>query len=76
MDEGNIRKIIFGEIKTGKYGNLTPREKSIKRAIENKNIDHEIIHIGKDNIDNPENEQEDDILQISHIDNKDKKMKI
>lgn len=51
LDEGNIRKIIFGEIKTGKYGNLTPREKSIKKVIENKNIEHEIIHIGKEDID-------------------------
>lgn len=45
MDEGNIRKIIFGEIKTGKYGNLTPREKSIKNVIDNKDVIHEIIRI-------------------------------
>lgn len=82
LDEGNIRKIIFGEIKTGKYGNLTPREKSIKRAIENKDIGHEIIHIGKkDDIDiYSENDQklyqEDDILQIPHVENKENVKKI
>lgn len=82
LDEGNIRKIIFGEIKTGKYGNLTPREKSVKKAIENKNIDHEVIHIGnKDDIDTySENDQklyqEDDILQIPHVENKENVKKI
>ncbi len=45
MDEGNIRKIIFGEIKTGKYGYLNAREKSVKNAIDNKNVIHEVIRI-------------------------------
>jgi predicted Holliday junction resolvase-like endonuclease len=48
LDEGNIRQIVFGEIKTGKYGYLTSREKSIKNIIENKNVKHEIIHIETD----------------------------
>lgn len=45
LDEGNIRQIVFGEIKTGKYGYLNAREKSVKNIIDNKIIKHEIIHI-------------------------------
>lgn len=74
LDEGNIRQIVFGEIKTGKYGNLTAREKSVKNIIDNKNIKHETIHIETEkndiDIDNKQKTLDESILQIPHIEEK------
>ena len=74
LDEGNIKQIIFGEIKTGKYGNLTVREKSVKNIVDKKNVKYEIIHIETEkndidvHIDNSQKMiQEDDILKVPHI---------
>lgn len=74
LDEGNIRQIVFGEIKTGKYGYLTSREKSIKNIVDKKNVKYEIIHIETEkndidvHIDNSQKMiQEDDILKVPHI---------
>ena len=44
LNEGNLKKIIFVEVKTGKKGSLSDKEKLIKRCIENKNIEYELIH--------------------------------
>lgn len=76
LDEGNIRQIVFGEIKTGKYGNLTAREKSVKNIVDRKNIKHEIIHIETERndidirIDNQQKTTDESILQVPHIEEK------
>lgn len=44
LDEGNIRKIVFVEIKTGKNARLSERERLIKKCVEDKNVEYEIIH--------------------------------
>lgn len=73
LDEGNIRQIIFGEIKTGKYGNLTAREKSVKNIIDKKNIKHEIIHIETErndidvHVDDQQKTIDESILKVPHI---------
>ncbi|WP_292459763.1 Holliday junction resolvase-like protein [Methanothermococcus sp.] len=44
LSERNLRKIVFVEVKTGKKGTLSNREKLIKKCVENKNIKYELIH--------------------------------
>ena len=44
LSGGNLKKIVFIEVKTGKRGILSNREKSIKKCVENKNIEYELIH--------------------------------
>jgi len=47
LDEGNIRKIVFAEIKTGK-ASLSEREKKVKKAVESKMVSWELIRIRSD----------------------------
>jgi len=47
LDEGNIRKIVFAEIKTGK-ASLSEREKKVKKAVESKKVSWELIRIRSD----------------------------
>ncbi len=48
LDEGNVRKIVFAEIKTGKTASLSEREKKVKKAVESKKVSWELIHIRSD----------------------------
>jgi predicted Holliday junction resolvase-like endonuclease len=44
LSEGNVREIVLIEIKAGKSGNLTTRERQIKNCAEDKNVRFELIH--------------------------------
>jgi predicted Holliday junction resolvase-like endonuclease len=45
LSENNVKEIIFVEIKTGKTGHLTPREKSVKDCIESAGVKYNLIHL-------------------------------
>ncbi|WP_235280355.1 Holliday junction resolvase-like protein [Thermotoga sp. Mc24] len=36
LGEGNVKKIVFVEVKTGKTGNLTTRERQVRDMVERK----------------------------------------
>lgn len=44
MTQGNIRKIIFMEIKTG-TSHITPRERQIREAIEQGRVEFEVLRV-------------------------------
>ncbi len=44
LSEGNLRKIVFVEVKTGKKPSLNEREKQIRDVIERRKVYWEIIH--------------------------------
>lgn len=44
LDEENLEKIVFVEVKTGKSGALSQREKMVRRCIERKSLEYRIIH--------------------------------
>ena len=46
LAEGDVTRIIFIEVKSGKYARLSRREKQVQRAIEDGECDYEILHIG------------------------------
>jgi predicted Holliday junction resolvase-like endonuclease len=44
LNEGDLRKVIFVEVKTGKTASLSIREKQVRNCIDNKNVIYRIIH--------------------------------
>ena len=44
--EGELRKVVFVEIKTGKTKSLTKNERQIKKVIGEKKVSWEMVHIG------------------------------
>jgi predicted Holliday junction resolvase-like endonuclease len=44
LNEGEIKKVAFVEVKTGKTAGLSSRERLVKSCIENKNVAYEMIH--------------------------------
>ncbi|HUU76287.1 MAG TPA: Holliday junction resolvase-like protein [Methanoregulaceae archaeon] len=44
LDEGDLKKVVFIEVKTGKTGALTPREKMVRECIAKKSVEYHIIH--------------------------------
>jgi len=50
LSEGEMRKVVFVEVKTGKTANLSSRERLVRNCVESKNVAYEIIHhkSGKD----------------------------
>jgi len=44
LDEGDLEKIVFIEVKTGKSGALSPREKMVRSCIENKSLEYHVFH--------------------------------
>jgi len=44
LEDGRIEEIVFIEVKSGKYKTLTPRERQIKEAIENKRVSWLTFH--------------------------------
>lgn len=44
LDEGELEKIVFIEVKTGKSGALSPREKMVRRCVGNKSCQYLVIH--------------------------------
>ncbi|MFN4133065.1 MAG: Holliday junction resolvase-like protein, partial [Candidatus Hadarchaeales archaeon] len=45
--EGEPRKIVFLDVKTGRAAALTPIERKIKRLVEEKKVEWETLHIGE-----------------------------
>ena len=44
LSEGEVKNIIFVEVKTGKTANLSTRERQVRDCVQNKNVIWEIIH--------------------------------
>jgi len=44
LSEGEMRKVVFVEVKTGKTANLSNRERLVRNCVESKNVAYEIIH--------------------------------
>jgi len=44
MSDGDIKRIVFVEVKTGKTGSLTSREKQVKAVVEKREVYWEKIH--------------------------------
>lgn len=44
LNENEVRKVAFVEVKTGKKANLSNRERLIRNCVENKNVVYEILH--------------------------------
>lgn len=46
LTEGDVTRVVFIEVKSGKYAHLSQRERQVRDAIENGECDYEILHIG------------------------------
>ena len=44
LSEGEVKSIVFVEVKTGKTANLSTRERQVRDCVKNKNVIWEIIH--------------------------------
>ena len=44
LGEGEMRKVVFVEVKTGKTANLSSRERMVRNCVEHKDVAYEIIH--------------------------------
>ena len=44
LSEGEMRKVVFVEVKTGKTANLSNRERMVRNCVESKDVVYEIIH--------------------------------
>ncbi|ALK06720.1 MAG: Holliday junction resolvase [Methanosarcina sp. 795] len=44
LSEGEMNKVVFVEVKTGKTGALSPREKLVRDCIDRGKVSYEIIH--------------------------------
>ena len=44
LSDGELRKVAFVEVKTGKTASLSTREREVRNCVENKNITYEVIH--------------------------------
>lgn len=45
LSEGDLREIVFVEIKTGKSSELNANQKAVRQAIEENRVSFEIVHI-------------------------------
>ena len=43
ISEGACRRIVFVEVKTGKRPILTPKERSIREAVESKRVEYVVL---------------------------------
>ena len=48
LSEGDLRRIVFVEIKTGQKPVLSPREKLVEEAVKEGPIEHVIMHVRSD----------------------------
>jgi predicted Holliday junction resolvase-like endonuclease len=46
LTEGDVERVVFIEVKSGKYARLSQREKQVRDAIENGEVDYEVLHVG------------------------------
>jgi len=44
LSEGEMRNVVFVEVKTGKTANLSSRERMVRNCVESKEVVYEIIH--------------------------------
>jgi predicted Holliday junction resolvase-like endonuclease len=44
LSEGEMRNVVFVEVKTGKTANLSSRERLVRNCVGNKDVVYEIIH--------------------------------
>lgn len=44
LSEGNVKKIVFVEVKTGKTGNLSTRERQVRDVVEKREVYWEKLH--------------------------------
>ncbi len=44
LSEGEMRNVVFVEVKTGKTANLSSRERLVRNCVESKDVVYEIIH--------------------------------
>lgn len=44
LNEGDLKKVVFVEVKTGKTAGLSARERFVKHCVENKNVVYETIY--------------------------------
>ena len=44
LSEGEMRNVVFVEVKTGKTANLSSRERMVRNCVGNKDVVYEIIH--------------------------------
>ena len=44
LSEGEMRNVVFVEVKTGKTANLSNREKLVRNCVESRDVVYEIIH--------------------------------
>ncbi|MCD6551863.1 MAG: Holliday junction resolvase [Thermotoga sp.] len=44
LSEGNLRRIVFVEVKTGKTGNLSTRERQVRDVVERREVYWEKLH--------------------------------
>jgi predicted Holliday junction resolvase-like endonuclease len=44
LSEGEMKNVVFVEVKTGKTANLSSRERMVRNCVESKDVVYEIIH--------------------------------
>lgn len=44
LSEGEVKNIVFVEVKTGKTANMSTRERQVRDCVQKKNVIWEIIH--------------------------------
>ncbi len=44
LSEGEMRNVVFVEVKTGKTANLSSRERLVRNCVESKDVVYEILH--------------------------------
>lgn len=44
LSEGEMRNVVFVEVKTGKTANLSSRERMVRNCVESKDVVYEILH--------------------------------
>ena len=50
LSDGELRKVAFVEVKTGKTASLSTREREVRNCVENKNVTYEVIHHGDEEV--------------------------
>ncbi len=43
LSEGEVKQVLFIEVKTGKESSITPRERLVRNCIQNRTVNYEII---------------------------------
>ena len=46
LTEGDVTRVVFIEVKSGKYAHLSRREKQVRDVIDSAEVDYEVLHTG------------------------------